>query len=81
MQLLTNIQLCVYREIIQHVCVLGFLEPFESLCSGGFNTCQFFLIYERILLHVRKTAVTMKYSIAVLQKVKKKTHNMSVLCW
>lgn len=74
-QLLTNIQLCVYREIIQHVCVLVFFEPFESVCSGGFNACQFFLIYERILLRVGKTAVTMKYSIAVLQKVKKKKKN------
>jgi len=62
----------MYREIIQHVCVLGFCEPFESVCSGGFNTCQFFLIYERILLRVRKTAVAMKYSIAKSKKKKKK---------
>ena len=69
-QLLTNIHLCVYREIIHPVCVLGFFESFESVCSGCFNTCQFFLIYETILLLVRKTVVTMKYSIGVLQQVK-----------
>lgn len=78
-QLLTNMQLCVYLEIIQHVCILGFLKSFGSVSSGGFNTCQFFLVCERILLRARKTAVTMKYGITVIQQLKS-LHSMSVLC-
>jgi hypothetical protein len=62
--------MCLSRNNSTRLCI-GVFKSFKSVCSGGFNTCQFFLICETILLRVRKTAVTMKYSIEVLQQVNK----------
>jgi len=56
-QLLMNIQLCVYREIIQHVCVLGFLNHSKVsaavvliLVSFSLYVREFYYVLGRLLL-------------------------------
>jgi len=56
-QLLTNIQLCVNREIIQHVCEMGFLNFSEVsaavvliLVSFSLYTGEFYYLLVRLLL-------------------------------